>query len=83
MKKQPSIQTLGELKQSGYAPKSLKTELRTNLIHHMERGTNPFSGIIGYDETVLPDVQRAIVDVIRTLHGNSASPVSSKQGSLK
>ena len=61
MKKQPSIQTLGELKQSGYAPKSLKTELRTNLIHHMERGTNPFSGIIGYDETVLPDVQRAIL----------------------
>ena len=61
MKKQPSIKTLGELKQSGYAPKSLKTELRTNLIHHMERGTNPFSGIIGYDETVLPDVQRAIL----------------------
>jgi magnesium chelatase subunit I len=61
MKKQPSIQTLGELKQSGYTPKSLKTELRSNLIHHMERGTNPFSGIIGYDETVLPDVQRAIL----------------------
>jgi len=54
--KHTSIQTLGELKQAGYSPKTMKEELRTNLIRHMERGSNPFKGIIGYDETVLPDV---------------------------
>ena len=59
--KHTTIQTLGELKQAGYSPKSLKEELRSNLIRHMERGSNPFKGIIGYDETVLPDVQRAIL----------------------
>lgn len=61
MKKQPTITTLGELKQSGYAPQSLKAEMRMNLIRHMERGSNPFVGIIGYDETVLPDIQRAVL----------------------
>ena len=59
--KHTSIQTLGELKQAGYSPKTMKEELRANLIRHMERGSNPFKGIIGYDETVLPDVQRAIL----------------------
>ena len=59
--KHTTIQTLGELKQAGYTPKTMKEELRANLIKHMERGSNPFKGIIGYDETVLPDVQRAIL----------------------
>ena len=59
--KHTTITTLGELKQAGYASKTMKEELRSNLIRHMERGTNPFKGIIGYDETVLPDVQRAIL----------------------
>jgi len=61
MKKQPTISTLGELKQSGYTSQTMKQELRANLIRHMERGTNPFTGIIGYDETVLPDIQRAVL----------------------
>jgi magnesium chelatase subunit I len=59
--KHTTITTLGELKQAGYTSKTMKEELRSNLIRHMERGTNPFKGIIGYDETVLPDVQRAIL----------------------
>ncbi len=59
--KQPEIQTLGELKQSDHTVKSMREELRNNLVRHMERGSNPFKGIVGYDETVLPDVQRAIL----------------------
>ena len=61
MKKTPTITTLGELKQSDYSSRTMKEELRSNLIRHMERGTNPFTGIIGYDETVLPDIQRAVL----------------------
>lgn len=49
------------MKAAGYSSKSIRTELRENLIRHMEAGTNPFSGIVGYDETVLPDLQRAIL----------------------
>ncbi len=56
-----NITTLGQLKASGYQTKSIKTELRENLIQCMESGVNPFNGIIGYDETVLPDIQRAIL----------------------
>jgi magnesium chelatase subunit I len=61
MKKQPTIKTLGELRQGNYVAKPLKEEMRHNLIHCMERGINPFTGIVGYDETVLPDIQRAVL----------------------
>ncbi len=61
MKAKEEIKTLKQLKASGYKSKSIKDELRTNLITCMEEGVNPFVGIIGYDETVLPDVQRAIL----------------------
>ncbi len=57
----PSISTLGELKASGYQPKSVKEELRANLIAQMRDGTNSFPGVIGYEETVIPDLQRAIL----------------------
>ncbi len=59
--KHEKIKTLGLLKASVYETKSIKDELRANLILCMENGTNPFAGIIGYDETVLPDIQRAIL----------------------
>jgi len=59
--KQQSIKTLKQLKASGYVSKSIKDELRDNLIACMESGVNPFTGIIGFDETVLPDIQRAIL----------------------
>lgn len=58
---QPEITTLSGLKKSGYVTKTIHSELRTNLIACMESGINPFTGIIGYDETVLPDLQRAIL----------------------
>jgi magnesium chelatase subunit I len=57
----PEIATLGQLKKAKYKSKTIKQELRENLIAHMQNGTNPFEGIVGYDETVLPDIQRAIL----------------------
>lgn len=55
------ITTLGELKQTGYTPTSIKNELRNNLISHLEHGTDVFEGIWGYEDTVIPDIQRAIL----------------------
>ncbi len=56
-----SISTLGELKKSGYKTRSIKNELRENLICALQKGDNPFKGIIGYEETVIPDLQTAIL----------------------
>jgi magnesium chelatase subunit I len=56
-----SMSTLGELKNSGYKTRSIKNELRENLICALQKGENPFNGIIGYEETVIPDIQTAIL----------------------
>ena len=56
-----NITTLGELKKSGYRPKSIKDELRDNLIDKLRRKENVFEGIWGYEETVIPDLERAIL----------------------
>ena len=53
--------TLGELKKSGYQPRSVKEELRANLIDKIRRNETIFPGIFGFDDTVLPDVERAIL----------------------
>jgi magnesium chelatase subunit I len=53
--------TLGELKKSGYKPKSIKEELRENLIAKLRKKETVFSGIWGYEETVIPDLERAIL----------------------
>lgn len=57
--KQPK--TLGELKASGYQSKSIKTELRDNLIKKLQKKETVFEGIWGYEETVIPDLERAIL----------------------
>lgn len=56
-----SIKTLGDLKKSGYQPKSIKEEMRSNLIRHLQEGKPIFGGIIGFNESVIPDLQRAIL----------------------
>jgi len=56
-----NIKTLGELKQSGYKSKSIKDELRDNLIIFLKENKNPFEGIIGFDDTVIPDLQTAVL----------------------
>ena len=55
------INTLGELKESGYQPKNIKEELRQNLIRKLGAKEETFNGIIGYEETVIPDVERALL----------------------
>ncbi len=55
------VNTLKELKQSGYVSRPIKDELRDNLIARLKSGKPLFSGILGYDDTVLPDIERAIL----------------------
>lgn len=55
------IKTLGELKASGYHSRSVKEELRTNLIFKKQNGHPLFEGVLGYDDTVIPAVERAIL----------------------
>ncbi len=55
------IKTLGDLKKSSYRPKTIKAELRSNLIERLTNGTEIFPGIIGFEQTVLPDIERAIL----------------------
>lgn len=55
------IQTLGQLKASGYRSRSVKEELRENLIRKMQEKATIFPGVVGYEETVIPDIQRAIL----------------------
>ena len=53
--------TLGELRASGYRPKTIREEMRDNLIARMRRGDELFPGIIGYEETVIPQIENAIL----------------------
>ena len=57
----PSIHTLGALKESGYQPLPVKAELRKNLIQKLRSGEDIFPGILGYDRTVIPQIQNAIL----------------------
>ena len=57
------ITTLGELKAAGYRPRSIKQELRENLIDRIREKEVVFPGIWGYEETVIPDVERAILSM--------------------
>jgi magnesium chelatase subunit I len=54
-------QTFGELKSSGYEPRSVKDELRQNLRRALAKGENPLPGVFGYDRTVLPAMHNAIL----------------------
>lgn len=55
------IKTLGALKSSGYQTKSIKDELRDNLKVRIKEGKKAFEGIHGYDYTVIPELERAIL----------------------
>lgn len=57
----PAINNLGELKQSGYQSRTVKEEIRANLIKSIQEHKNPFRGILGYEDTVIPDVERALL----------------------
>ncbi len=55
------ITNLHQLKSSGYKSRSIKEELRANLIEKLRRKENVFEGIWGYEDTVIPDLERAIL----------------------
>jgi magnesium chelatase subunit I len=55
------ITVLGELKAAGYQPKTIKEEMRDNLIDALQSKKNVFEGIQGYDESVIPQLQTAIL----------------------
>jgi magnesium chelatase subunit I len=61
MTDRPTIATLGELRAGGYRSRSVKEEMRSNLIGRLRRGESLLPGIIGYDQTVLPQVENAIL----------------------
>ena len=54
-------QTLGELRTSGYRSRSVKDEMRSNLIEKLRNGETLFRGIVGYDETVIPQIVNAVL----------------------
>lgn len=56
-----TIKTLGELKKSGYKSLSIKEELRKNLIANIKENKPSFEGIHGYEDSVIPQVERAIL----------------------
>ncbi|MHA8057131.1 AAA family ATPase [Aquirufa nivalisilvae] len=56
-----TIATLGELKKSGYTSRGIKDELRQNLIAKIKAGQTPFEGVHGFEHTVIPELERAIL----------------------
>ncbi|MBO9638812.1 MAG: sigma 54-interacting transcriptional regulator [Siphonobacter aquaeclarae] len=56
-----TLRTLGQLKAAGYQPESVKDELRRNLIARLRAGEPVFPGVYGYEDTVIPDVERALL----------------------
>jgi len=57
----PTITTLGELRASGHEYRTVKEEIRQNLLNRLRSGADPFPGIIGFGQTVLPHVERALI----------------------
>ena len=53
--------TLGQLRASGHVYRTVKQEIRENLLARMRAGQNRFPGIVGFDQTVLPHVERALI----------------------
>jgi magnesium chelatase subunit I len=53
--------TLGELKKNGIKVLSVRDEMRKNLVRHIESGERILPGIIGYDETVIPEIENALL----------------------
>ena len=56
-----NITTLGELKASGYKPRTIREEIRQNLLAKLKTRETTFPGIVGYEDTVIPDVERALL----------------------
>src|SRR5689334_2638617 len=73
------IQTLGDLRASGYRSRSVKQEIRDNLICKLRAGERLFPGIIGYDDTVIPQLVNAVLSrhnfILLGLRGQAKSRI--------
>src|SRR5260221_4384705 len=74
-----AIQTLGDLRQSGYRSRPVKQEIRDNLVCKLRAGEALFPGIIGYDDTVVPQLVNAILSrhnfILLGLRGQAKSRI--------
>jgi magnesium chelatase subunit I len=70
---------LGELKESNYSRASVKDEMRSNLVRKLRTGEKLFPGIVGYDETVVPQIVNAILSrhnlILLGLRGQAKSRI--------
>ncbi|WP_218001311.1 sigma 54-interacting transcriptional regulator [Dietzia cinnamea] len=57
----PDVRTLGELRAAGYTSRTLRDELRGNLLAALAAGRDPWPGMHGFDTTVIPQVERALI----------------------
>ena len=57
----PAVSTLGELRAAGYSSRSLRDELRENLLAELAAGRDPWPGMHGYEATVIPQLERALI----------------------
>ncbi|GAA1164374.1 sigma 54-interacting transcriptional regulator [Nocardioides aquiterrae] len=58
---QPQISTVGELRASGHVHKHLREELRDNLLAALREGRDPWPGLHGFEDTVIPQLERALI----------------------
>lgn len=81
-----TIKTLGALKASNYKSISVKDELRKNLIKQLQNKEAGFEGILGYDETVIPELQTAILSrhniLLLGLRGQAKTRIARLLGNL-
>ena len=74
-----SIQTLGDLRRAGLRSRPVKQEIRDNLVQKLQSGETLFPGIIGYDETVIPQLVNAILSrhnfILLGLRGQAKSRI--------
>src|SRR5262245_66147545 len=74
-----AIETLGELRASGYRSRPVRQEVRDNLVCKLRKGHALFPGIIGYDETVIPQLVNAILSrhnfILLGLRGQAKSRI--------
>ncbi|MCB8954929.1 MAG: magnesium chelatase [Nocardioides sp.] len=57
----PQISTVGELRASGHVQKSLRQEVRDNLLDALREGRDPWPGLHGFEDTVIPQLERALI----------------------
>jgi len=74
-----AIETLGDLRRSGYRSRPVKQEIRDNLVCKLRAGETLFPGIIGYDETVIPQLVNAVLSrhnfILLGLRGQAKSRI--------